>query len=293
MEGLTSTPHAGMTKLFVYGTLLRGLSRAQMLRGSPFLGPALISGQLFDLGRYPGLRAGNTPVVGEIYWVDASTLHRIDRVEDFAARDPGRSLYRRESDSARYFSGAHETVNVYFYNREHERAVPIPHGDYRRYLLERRPGPQPTIAYGSNLSLARIESRIGPVGRRRPGLIKGFRLNLEKRAATGHGVVANIRYTGADDCPGALHHLSPEQLRAMDRFEGTPSEYLRIVLPFQPDGTSGNRLAHAWIAHPDRVIAGLPVSDEYLSHLRSGYTEFDWPETPIARALEALRLGTS
>lgn len=63
MEGLTSTPHAGMTKLFVYGTLLRGLSRAQMLRGSPFLGPALISGQLFDLGRYPGLRAGNSSAV--------------------------------------------------------------------------------------------------------------------------------------------------------------------------------------------------------------------------------------
>ncbi len=286
-------PHsrAGMKKLFVYGTLLRGLSRAQVLRDSRFLGPALLSGRLFDLGSYPGLLAGRGLVVGEIYLVDASALQRIDRIEDFDARDPEGSLYRREAVSARHFSGQGETVETYFYNREPDAGVLIPHGDYRRYLIERRPGDQPAIAYGSNLSLARIEARIGPVGRRRPGRLEGFRLTLDKRAAIRRNVVANIRYTGVDDCPGALHDLSLAQLQAMDRFEGAPNHYLRIALPFRPNGGPGIRLAHTWIAHPDRVTAGLPVRAEYLSHLRSGYAQFGWSEAPITRALEILQRG--
>ncbi len=292
MEGTTNEHfHAGVTKLFVYGTLLRCLSRAPMLRDSKFLGPALISGQLFDLGSYPGLLAGPRPVVGEIHLVGSSTLQRIDCVEDFDARDPEGSLYRRKTVPARHFSGQGETVQTYFYNRAPDAGILIPHGDYRRYLVEQRPGTQSTIAYGSNLSLARIEARIGPVGRRQPGLIEGFRLSLDKRAALRRNVVANIRYTGADDCPGALHDLSLAQLQAMDRFEGTPNHYLRIVLPFRPNGRSGIRLAHTWIAHPDRVTAGLPVREEYLSHLRSGYAQFGWSEAPIDRALEVLQQG--
>jgi gamma-glutamylcyclotransferase (GGCT)/AIG2-like uncharacterized protein YtfP len=280
-----------MTKLFVYGTLLRGLSRSQMLRGSRFLGPALLPGRLFDLGGYPGLLAGQGLVVGEIHLVDAPTLQHIDRIEDFDARDPEGSLYRREAVSARHFSGRDETVETYFFNREADAKVLIPHGDYRRFLIERRPGAQPTVAYGSNLSLERIEARIGPVGRRRPGRLEGFRLSLDKRAAIRRNVVANIRYTGKDDCPGALHDLSLVQLQAMDRIEGTPNHYLRIALPFRLNGRSGIRLAHTWIAHPDRVTAGLPVQAEYLSHLRSGYAQFGWPEAPITRALEVLQQG--
>ncbi|MCA1790542.1 MAG: gamma-glutamylcyclotransferase [Thioalkalivibrio sp.] len=291
VAAISQHPQAGMTRLFVYGTLLRGLSRAQMLRGSRLLGPALLSGRLFDLGSYPGLLAGPGLVVGEIYLVDTSALQRLDRVEDFDARDPEGSLYRRETVSARHFSGRGETVQSYFYNGEPDAGIPIPHGDYRRYLIERRPGAQPAVAYGSNLSLARIETRIGPVGRRRAGRLEGFRLSLDKRAAVRHNVVANIRYTGADDCPGALHDLSLAQLQLMDRFEGTPNHYLRIVLPFRPNGRSGIRLAHTWIAHPDRVTAGLPVRAEYLSHLRSGYAQFGWSEAPITRALEALQQG--
>lgn len=283
--------HKEMTKLFVYGTLLRGLSRAQMLRDSQFLGPALLPGQLFDLGRYPGLLAGPGLVVGEIHLVDAPTLQRIDRVEDFDARDSQSSLYRRRTVPARHFSGRSETVQTYFYNREPDPGTLIQHGDYRRHRIEQRPGTQAMVAYGSNLSLARIEARIGRVGRRLPGRLEGFRLSLDKRAATGRSMVANIRYTGVDDCPGALHDLSLVQLQAMDHFEGTPNHYLRIVLPFRPNGHSGIRLAHTWIAHPDRVAAGLPVRDAYLSHLRSGYAQFGWPEAPIKRAIEVLRKG--
>jgi len=278
-------------KLFVYGTLLRGLSRAQVLRGARFLGPGLVEGQLFDLGDYPGLRPGKGWVVGEVWQVDAPTLERIDRIEDYDPRDPPGSLYRRIRVTVRAFSDTRLEAATYLYNQTSFFAARIAHGDYRRYLLERRPGPQPMVAYGSNLQLSRIEARIGAVGRRRPGTFPGFRLSLEKRAAGGPRVVANLRFTGQHECRGALHRLETAQLEAMDRYEGTPDHYLRVVLPFRPEGERGQRLAHTWIAHPDRVTTGLPVAPDYLAHLRAGYQEFGWAQEPIERALAELPPG--
>ena len=277
-----------ITHLFVYGTLLRGLSRAQVLRGARFLGPGLVEGQIFDLGQYPGLRPGAGLVVGEVWQVDVSTVQRIDRIEDYDPRDPSGSLYRRMDVAVLALSGMQLEASTYLYNRSPPVSSLIAHGDYRRYLLERRPGPQPVVAYGSNLRRSRIEDRIGAVGRRRPGAFPGFRLVLEKRAASGPRVVANLRFTGQHECRGALHRLEPAQLAAMDRFEGTPDHYLRVVLPFRLDGERGQRLAHAWIAHPDRLTSGLPVAPEYLTHLRAGYQEFGWAQEPIERALAEL-----
>lgn len=270
--------------LFVYGTLLRGLSRAQVLRSARFLGPGLAEGRIFDLGEYPGLVSGKGEVVGELWHVDTDTLRRLDRIEDYDPRDPSGSLYRRIGTRVRSFSGEWIAASTYCYNHSPAAAFPIQHGDYRRYLLERRPGPQPVVAYGSNLSRARIEARIGDVGKRRPGTFPGFRLSLEKRAADGPSVVANLRFATQEHCRGALHRLRPEQLTAMDRFEGTPKHYLRVVLPFRPDGERSHRLVHTWIAHPDRVTTGLPVTPEYLEHLRVGYREFGWEHGPIDRA---------
>jgi len=281
-----------VTRLFVYGTLLRGLSRAQVLRGAQFLGPGLVEGRLYDLGQYPGLRPGSGLVVGEVWEVNALTLQRIDRIEDYEPRDPSGSLYRRIDVQVRTFSGTLLHASTYEYNRRPPTRAMIQHGDYRRYLLEQRPRPQPMVAYGSNLRLSRIEDRIGRVGPRRPGHFPGFRLSLEKRAASGPRVVANLRFTGRDRCFGALHRLTPLQLAAMDRYEGTPEHYLRVVVPFRPDGANGLRLAHTWIAHPDRVTTGLPVAPEYLAHLRVGYQEFGWAQEPIERALAELPRGT-
>ncbi|MBS0001876.1 MAG: gamma-glutamylcyclotransferase [Thioalkalivibrio sp.] len=289
---IEDTVTAAGSRLFVYGTLLRGLSRAQVLRGARFLGPALVEGRLFDLGRYPGLRPGRGLVVGELWEVDTATLERIDRIEGFDPRDRTGSLYQRVKTPVRSLSGTPFSAATYRYNRRPPGDARIGHGDYRRYLLEHRPGQQPMVAYGSNLRRSRIEERIGPVGRRRPGALPGFRLSLEKRAAGGPRVVANLRFTGRDGCPGALHRVEPRQLEAMDRFEGTPDHYLRVVLPFRPEGERGLRLAHTWIAHPDRVTTGLPVAPEYLAHLRAGYGEFGWTQGPIELAVADLPEGT-
>jgi gamma-glutamylcyclotransferase (GGCT)/AIG2-like uncharacterized protein YtfP len=71
--------------VFVYGTLRRGDARSMSIRfpGSKFIAEATVSGNLYDLGAYPGLRLNesDSQVTGEVYEVDDETLKRLDEFE--------------------------------------------------------------------------------------------------------------------------------------------------------------------------------------------------------------------
>ena len=71
--------------VFVYGTLRRGGSRAMstLFPSSKFIADAKVSGNLYDLGAYPGLilNDSNSMVVGEVYEVDNEILNELDDIE--------------------------------------------------------------------------------------------------------------------------------------------------------------------------------------------------------------------
>jgi gamma-glutamylcyclotransferase (GGCT)/AIG2-like uncharacterized protein YtfP len=71
--------------VFVYGTLRRGSARAMSMRfpNSRFIADAKVSGSLYDLGAYPGLRLNdsNSLVMGEVYEVDDEILNELDDFE--------------------------------------------------------------------------------------------------------------------------------------------------------------------------------------------------------------------
>jgi gamma-glutamylaminecyclotransferase len=73
------------TRLFVYGTLLRGEGNHHFLRAARQLGDARTAPrfQLLDLGAFPALvNSGATAVIGELYEVDGETLAAIDELEE-------------------------------------------------------------------------------------------------------------------------------------------------------------------------------------------------------------------
>jgi gamma-glutamylcyclotransferase (GGCT)/AIG2-like uncharacterized protein YtfP len=84
-----------MTKhlIFIYGTLRRGCARSMSVRfpDSVFIAGAEVSGSLYDLGSYPGLRLDDSgsSVTGEVYQVDDETLRELDEFE-------ASSYYRRK-----------------------------------------------------------------------------------------------------------------------------------------------------------------------------------------------------
>ncbi|WP_293748978.1 gamma-glutamylcyclotransferase [Limnohabitans sp. Rim8] len=122
--------------LFIYGTLMPGLRLEAELLGARFVGPAHIAGRLIDVGHYPGLLQGDGPVTGEVYEVDDAHLTRLDGVEGVVPGDRDASQYWREEVTVLSGPLQGQRVQTYVYNGPVDGCVPIPHGDYRRYIRE-------------------------------------------------------------------------------------------------------------------------------------------------------------
>ncbi len=105
---------------------MRGYSRHAMLaRGATLVGLGSVAGRLLKLGAYPGLVEGRGRVKGELYRLDdPQLLPVLDREEGYN--------FVRSIAIVTLARGRRARAWVYRYRGPRERAVPIPHGDYRR-----------------------------------------------------------------------------------------------------------------------------------------------------------------
>jgi len=105
---------------------MRGYALHDVLaRGATFLAEGSVAGRLLDLGRYPALVAGAGRVKGEVYRLDdPELLPVLDREEGYN--------FQRSITIVTLASGRRARAWVYRYRGPRERAVPVPHGDYRR-----------------------------------------------------------------------------------------------------------------------------------------------------------------
>ena len=73
-----------LTLVGVYGSLLAGLGNHRVLEGAEFVGPDSLPPEygMVSLGGFPGVfKDGDSPIVLELYLVDADGLIRLDRLE--------------------------------------------------------------------------------------------------------------------------------------------------------------------------------------------------------------------
>ncbi|MCB1777320.1 MAG: gamma-glutamylcyclotransferase [Candidatus Competibacteraceae bacterium] len=260
-----------MSNIFVYGTLLKGMARSNVLNACHYLGPGLIGARLYDLGQYPGIKDGDGFVVGEAYEINQQTLNRLDEIEGYHPKHHRESLFIRKTYEVCLMNGEQVDCYVYSYNDRVNPRDWILHGDYRRHLLERTAHEQWLIAYGSNMSSVRIAERVGEVKECRKGYLNGYQLAFNKKAYQHDSARANIRYDGKSRCPAVAWKLSYEQLEMLDMFEGVPHQYVRAALPLMTN--TGALLAQGYIAHPDVLISELNVENTYMEHIRKGYEE--------------------
>ena len=105
-----------MAKLFVYGTLKRGYSRAEALRGEKFLGTAKTEARyrMYNCGNYPGLveSPDGLSIEGELWEVSPECLKRLDEIEGVGVRLYQRAMVRLKSPHDR------EQVETYLYLRD-------------------------------------------------------------------------------------------------------------------------------------------------------------------------------
>ena len=104
------------------------------MSGAERLGAAQVRGQLYDIGSYPGLVAGQGLVSGELYRVTSEHLWRLDAVEEMIPGNRAASLYWRDRIAVVTGDFAGQEVWAYLYNQSVDGLRPI-EGDYRRYLL--------------------------------------------------------------------------------------------------------------------------------------------------------------
>lgn len=122
--------------LFVYGTLMSGLSNNHYLEGDTFVSTAQVEQcSLIDLGYFPGMVDTDrySRVEGELWKVSQATLKTLDILEGVP------HLFHRDAVTA-VIEGPGEndlesiSAYAYFYN---EPWSYVPHGDWR-YLMKKR-----------------------------------------------------------------------------------------------------------------------------------------------------------
>lgn len=105
------------TLVFVYGSLKKGFGNHRLLEKAISHGKGTISGRIYSLGSYPGLKeAVDDKVHGELYEVNDATLAALDRLEGHPR------MYERK-EVAVYLPGDPEQMDddatvawTYFYN---------------------------------------------------------------------------------------------------------------------------------------------------------------------------------
>ena len=134
--------------LFFYGVLMPGLVSGRMAELVALLGPprsASVSGRLFAVpdprGHYPVMvaAAGTERVSGAVLapgpLFGSCDLAELDAFEGFDPADPIGSDYVRESLHATLADGLTFGTDAYRWNRAIAADfIPIPHGDFARYL---------------------------------------------------------------------------------------------------------------------------------------------------------------
>jgi len=272
-------PHS----VFVYGTLLRGMMRAMVLYQSTFLGLARTKAALYDLGSYPGMKEGSGTVFGELFEVDDTVLDFLDRVEGYDSYSHDYSLFvRKKIEIQKLSDGQKVQAQAYFYNHSPPPQSKISEGDFRRFRIEQE-SEQWILSFGSNISKKRLSQRVGTIKEVKKGKILDHRLLFNKKAHNKHASYANLEYAKGEHCPAIAWKMTSEQITALDRYEGTPLHYLRIGIPFQEEGGE-EFITQAYIAAPEKLVQGIPPTDDYLECIRKGYQEFDLPLSYLEEA---------
>ena len=137
------------------------------------------------------------------------------------------------------------------------------------------------FAYGSNLTVARIEERVGAVTTVSVAKLVGHALRFHKIGRDGSGKADAYATGRAEDAVwGVVYELSAPSKRRLDRFEGLGTEYLEAELAV--DTTAGELRPHVYRAHPMRIDDALLPFDWYHRLVVQGARSHGLPADYVA-----------
>jgi len=121
--------------LATYGTLLRasgGVERLGVADRVSFVTTCRFTGELYDLGRFPGAVPGEGPVHGELFRIhDPSAWAVIDRYEGYDSAREDSSLFVRRQSS---LEAPDRTAWVYWFTGDPTGQPRVSSGDWAAYV---------------------------------------------------------------------------------------------------------------------------------------------------------------
>jgi gamma-glutamylcyclotransferase (GGCT)/AIG2-like uncharacterized protein YtfP len=135
----------------------------------------------------------------------------------------------------------------------------------------------PYFAYGSNLNRDDMRERCPDARALVVARLDGWRLTFRG--------VANIEPAEGRTVHGALWWLSPNDLAALDRYEGAPTHYRQRIVVVQTE--HGPRRAVSYLMERPSYL-GLP-STWYLGRIAEGFRDWGLPVPELRRALAETR----
>jgi hypothetical protein len=138
------------------------------------------------------------------------------------------------------------------------------------------------FAYGSNLAVARIEERVGPVVVVASGRLDGHALRFHKAGRDGSGKADAFATGNPEDLVcGVVYEMDVEAKRKLDRFERLGIDYLEKDVTIAT--AAGDVAATLYHAHPSRIDPSASPFDWYLALLLDGARRHGLPVTYIER----------
>lgn len=120
------------------------------------------------------------------------------------------------------------------------------------------------FAYGSNMSLARIERRLGKVKKISTYVLVGWRLVFN---CGFWSTYANIeKGLDTDKVEGVLYELTPRQIYLLDQYEGVPNSYEKFYQ------IHNDKIIYAYISRDLKIAPEYPEL-EYLALCQAGAEE--------------------
>lgn len=141
------------------------------------------------------------------------------------------------------------------------------------------------FAYGSNLLVGRLRSRVGEMKDLGLATLKGYNLKFNKQSTDGSGK-ANIVPDENSEVLGVVYVLNEEQKVKLDSNErGYSRKSLEVRLG------SSDIYMDVYIADQDKINDILLPKHEYLGYVIQGAIEHQFPETYIKSLQEIKTLN--
>lgn len=134
------------------------------------------------------------------------------------------------------------------------------------------------VAYGSNLNLRQMQVRCPAATLYGTSQLKNYELQFK---GLPHGAYATIAPKKGSAVPVAVWEITPQDERALDRYEGYPNHYFKQNLSLRVDGKSIRAMVYIMDL---RMQHGLP-STAYYRTVQEGYKDCGLDSSVLAEAL--------